>query len=161
MIWQDVPNSLAKGEEWVEDLIRYINESGRRIASGNNGTGGATTNNYSSSSTTISSGGIGPKYTLAYAATITVDKANGGNQWVTLTGNANLANAVGFSDGDELCLRVIQDATGGWTLTRSTPAKWELPENWTIYGLANRITILNYIFDSTGVARLKNAPVEI
>ena len=152
--WLAIPYSVAEGDEKLEKLIRLINDAGRG-ASGGAG-GGNVTNTFSSSTTTITGSSGGPWFVLAYSGTLTVDKANGGNQRVTMTGDAALADPVGFSDGDELTLRIQQDATGGRTLTRTTPAKWELPANYTLYGLASQVITITWKFDSTGKALIKS-----
>lgn len=155
--WLDIPASIAEGNPQLETLIRLLNESMRGVGGG--GTGNVV-NNFSSTSTVINGGGLGPRYNIPYAATVTVSKANGSNQWLTLTGDASLDDPVGFADGDELYLRIRADATGNRTLTPATPARWELPAGWTIYLASNRVMALNYVFDAAGVARLKAAPIE-
>ncbi len=137
-----------------EDLIRLINQRCRNLSFGD---GGGTTV-VSRNSTTVIGGSpsIDPWYSITFATPFTVDQANGRNQMITLTGDAVLADPVGWADGEELVLRLKQDGTGGRTVTRATPAKWELPDGFMLYGLANRIITLNYVFESTGVALLKN-----
>jgi len=149
--WVDLPQT-AEGS----DLIRMMNERGRRLAASSGNGGGTTT--ISRNTTTVISGGSGfdPWYAITFATPFTVDAANGDSQRITLTANAVLADPVGWADGEELTLRLQQDATGGRTVTRATPAKWELPAGFDLYALANGVITLTWKFDSTGKALLKS-----
>ncbi len=149
MSWVDIPSTVRP-----EDLPRMINERGRRLAS-NAGNGGATT--ISRNSTTVISGGsaFDPWFSITFADPFTVDAANGNTQKIILTADAVMNDPVGFADGEELTLRIQQDGIGGHTVTPDDPAMWELPDGYTIYGLANRKITLTYKFDSTGKALLK------
>jgi hypothetical protein len=148
--WVDIPPG-ATGDE----LIRMLNERGRRLSS-QAGNGGGTTTISRNTTTVIGGGGsIDPWFAITFADPFTVDAANGDSQQITLTADAVLADPVGWANGEELTLRLIQDATGGRTVTRATPAKWELPAGYELYALANRIIVLTYKFDSTGKGLLK------
>jgi hypothetical protein len=139
--WQPIPNPTD------DPLISQINQRGRRLGRG----GGDRVVNQS----ITYGGGTGgsytpdPWYNLSYAATLVVDKINGGAQRVTLSGDATLDDPVGFSNGDLLILRIKQDGTGGRTVTPADPARWELPTGFTLYGLANAVIILHYKFDAS------------
>jgi hypothetical protein len=64
-------------------------------------------------------GGINPVRSFPLATTtgaITVTRANGHYQYVTLTGNVTLTLTAGLAIGDELILAFTQDATGSRTL---------------------------------------------
>lgn len=76
----------------------------------------------------VTGGGGGPTtspwHTITYASTITPALSNGKNQRCTLTGNVTVAFPTGATDGGELRLVLIQDATGGRTVTLATG--WKL-----------------------------------
>lgn len=67
---------------------------------------------------------VSPWHTITYAGTITPDLANGTNQRCTLTGNVTVAFPTGATDGAQLRLVLIQDATGGRTVSLATG--WKL-----------------------------------
>jgi hypothetical protein len=146
--WTNIPNPEN------DPLITQLNLRGRRLGRGSGTTQVSQTVNFSS-------GGSGltrdPWYMITFSANITVDRANGTVQRVTLGGDAVLEDPVGFSNGDELILRLQQDATGGRTVTLNDPALWELPAGFTLFALANRVIILHYRFDAAG-ALLVAAP---
>lgn len=75
-----------------------------------------------------------------------VDLANGNHQSITLTANCTLT-ATGFTNGVScsILLEVIQDGTGGWTLT--LPAGWALATDGeaTINPSANGKTLISGI----------------
>lgn len=150
MSWVDLPESVP-----LEQLPRMVNERGRRLAGANRGTGGTT---ISRNTTTVVTGGAAfdPWFVITFADPFTVDAANGNTQRITLTADAVLNDAVGFADGEELTLRIQQNGTGGHTVTPDDPTMWELPANYTLYGLANRVITLTYKFDATGKALLKS-----
>ncbi len=54
---------------------------------------------------------------LTDAITITTDASRGGHFRVTLAGNRTLANPTNLSDGQKLLYEIVQDATGGRTIT--------------------------------------------
>lgn len=78
----------------------------------------------------VTSGGGGsttsPWHTITYASTITPDLTNGKNQRCTLTGPVTVAFPTGATDGAELRLVLIQDATGGRAVT--------LASGWKLHG---------------------------
>jgi len=57
---------------------------------------------------------------LNYAPTIAVDASQGNHFRVTLGGAAALGNPVSGTDGQKVTFEVIQDATGGRTLSYGT-----------------------------------------
>jgi Head binding len=61
--------------------------------------------------------------TLTDAATIAVDMATFLNAQVTLAGNRTLGNPTNTKDGQEGCIRIVQDGTGARTLAYG--ANWE------------------------------------
>lgn len=61
-----------------------------------------------------------PPVTLIEAATIATDASLGNHFRVTLTASRTLGNPTNLTDGQRLTWEVIQDATGGWTLTFDT-----------------------------------------
>lgn len=142
--------------EDLEELRRLVNDNFRRIGDSVGGGTGVVNQTTNVSSTVINYTGGGPWHTIAFSGSITVDKANGLNQRLTLTGNCTLNDPVGFADGDELTLRLIWNPAGGHTVTRATPAKWELPSGVTLYGLSNAVVVLVYVFDASGNGLLKS-----
>jgi hypothetical protein len=65
--------------------------------------------------------------TLTDAATITWDYSEGYNATVVLSGNRILAEPTNMEDGDYGYLRIVQDVTGGRTLT--LPASFKVVNN--------------------------------
>jgi hypothetical protein len=55
-------------------------------------------------------------YTIPYSANISISEANGSSQEVTLTGNTTLA-FTNISSGGFISIKVVQDSTGGRTVT--------------------------------------------
>lgn len=152
MSWVDLPQSI----EDMGELARMLNERGRRLAA-NSGSGGGTT--IVSRNTTNVIGGSStpdPWFAITYATPFVVSAANGASQRITLTGDATMSDPLGWADGEELVLRLQGDATGGRTVTRATPAKWELPSGYTLFLGANRVITLTYRFDATGNGLLKS-----
>jgi hypothetical protein len=59
--------------------------------------------------------------TLTDGATISVDAAKGHNFRVTLTASGHtLANPTGAYDGQHLTFEIVQDGTGGWSISLGT-----------------------------------------
>jgi hypothetical protein len=54
---------------------------------------------------------------LTYASTITLDASAGGHFRVTLTGNPAIASPANPADGQKITFELIQDGTGGRTVT--------------------------------------------
>jgi len=131
--WQDLPERIS-----AEDLIRAINERGRRLGAGNAGT---VTNIVTNSITSSSSSGpaISPWFAITYGATITPNLANGTNQRCTLTGNITVNFPTGAVDGGGLTLVLIQDATGDRVVTLATG--WKLDGGEVVPLLSTKTTI--------------------
>jgi hypothetical protein len=55
--------------------------------------------------------------TVTYAATTTIDGTLGNHFRITLTGNLTLNLPTGLADGQRILVELVQDATGGRTLT--------------------------------------------
>jgi hypothetical protein len=55
--------------------------------------------------------------TVTYAATTTIDASLGNHFRITLTGNLTLATPTNPADGQNVLLELVQDATGGRTVT--------------------------------------------
>jgi hypothetical protein len=102
-------------------LTRDIYESWKEAFSGGGGsvtvTGGSASGGGSGSTSA-------PWHTITYASAITPNLANGKNQRCTLTGDVTVNFPTGATDGAELRLVLIQDSTGGRTVTLATG--WKL-----------------------------------
>jgi hypothetical protein len=92
---------------------------------------------------------ITPWYAITYAASITPSVANGKNQRVTLTGDITVNFPTGATDGAELRLVLIQDATGGRTVTFSTGWKLDGSE---VVPLASTKSTIEVCFKSSSEA---------
>lgn len=89
--------------------------------------------------------------TLSDAATIVWDYTDGYNAQVTLGGNRTLGTPSGVVNGDYGTLKIIQDATGGRTLT--LPANFKVVNAGagaiTLTATANAVDILTWTYDGT------------
>lgn len=79
-------------------------------------TGNVSTTGTLSSSESVTAGVV----TITYAATITPNAAAGNHFRCTLTGNVTLNAPTGGLDGQKITVELIQDVTGGRTLTLGT-----------------------------------------
>ena len=90
---------------------------------------------------------------LTDAPTIAVDFNAGINFGVTLAGNRTLANPINAKSGQSGVIRVIQDGTGGRTLTYGT--NWRLPggssSGGSLSAAANAVDIVAYFVGSDGL----------
>lgn len=64
-------------------------------------------------------------YEITYASTVAVDRDDGAQQKITLTGNWAPTAISNVREGEELVLKVSQDGTGGHTLTWPSAVKWQ------------------------------------
>jgi len=87
-----------------------------------------------------------PWHPIAYASTITPNLANGKNQRCTLTGDVTVNFPTGATDGGELRLVLIQDATGGRTVTLTTG--WNL-DGGEVVSLPSTKTTIEVCFKSS------------
>ena len=98
----------------------------------------------------VSGGGsaptVSPWHAITYASTITPALSNGKNQRCTLTGNVTVAFPTGATDGAELRLVLIQDATGGRTVSLATG--WKL-DGGEVVTLPNTKSIIDVCFKSS------------
>ena len=89
--------------------------------------------------------------TLVDAATIVWDYTDGYNAQVTLGGNRILGTPSGVVNGDYGTLKIIQDVTGGRTLT--LPATFKVVNGGagaiTLTAAANAVDILTWTYDGT------------
>lgn len=95
-------------------------------------------------------GGAEPGYVIPYAATVTVNCANGAHQHLTLTGPVTLAAPAGATDC-RLALFIIQDGTGGRLVTFD--AAWKIPVGFEIDPTPDTYTAIDLRFDPAGNAR--------
>lgn len=74
----------------------------------------------------------GAAVTASVTGTATVDWTRGTLQQITLTGDVTLTFA-GLGDGQRVTLLVVQDGTGGWTVTWPSDVRWpgNVPPAWT------------------------------
>ena len=150
--WQTVPDSwdaaasspITRQRVYMSKgvLTRDIYESWKEAFSGGGGsvtvTGGSTGGG---SAPTVS-----PWHPITYASTITPALSNGKNQRCTLTGNVTVAFPTGATDGGELRLVLIQDGTGGRTVTLATG--WKL-DGGEVVTLPNTKSIIDVCFKSS------------
>jgi hypothetical protein len=66
-------------------------------------------------------GSLGPQ-SVAYSSTITIDASQIGEARITLAGNPNIAAPVNPTDGQSIVFHLLQDATGGRTVTWTSGA---------------------------------------
>ena len=114
----------------------------------NNATIGSGTVNASTVTSTTTMSASGNAYmtiaTLTDGATITPNFGANNNFTVTLGGNRTLANATNLTAGQSGVIYVVQDATGGRTLSYGTI--WKFPSNTapTLSTAANAVDALFY-----------------
>lgn len=89
---------------------------------------------------------VSPWHTITFASTITPNIANGKNQRCTLTGNVTVNFPTGATDGGELRLVLMQDATGGRSVTLGTG--WKLDGSGVV-ALPNTKSTLEVCFKSS------------
>lgn len=90
--------------------------------------------------------------TLTYGATITPNFSASNNFAVTLTGNATLANPTGILPGSSGHIFVVQDATGGRTMSFGSYWKFSGGTAPTLTSTANaRDVLVYYVADSTDI----------
>jgi len=91
-------------------------------------------------------------YTLGYSASKTWDIDNGYNAKITLTGDCVLT-ITNADDGCSGCLIVIQDASGGHTLSFAAPTYNKVIDGGflTLNESANAINILTFVSDGTNL----------
>ena len=64
-------------------------------------------------------------YTISYAASVSVDREDGENQKITLTGNWAPASIDNVAEGQEVYVQITQDGTGSRTIDFGTLVLWE------------------------------------
>ena len=64
-------------------------------------------------------------YTITYGSTVAVDRSNGEHQKITLTGDWTPSAISSMQEGDELVIKMIQDAIGGRTIDFGTLVYWQ------------------------------------
>ena len=90
--------------------------------------------------------------TLTDAATIAVDQSSGINFQVTLGGNRTLGAPSSTTPGTTFTILVIQDATGGRTLSYNAVYKFVGGTAFAIDTAANRVSLLScYVRDSSNI----------
>lgn len=89
--------------------------------------------------------------TLTAGATVTIDASLGDTFLLTANQNFTLANPINPTNGQRIIVRILQDATGGRTLTLDT--KWRLGTDLTaplvLTVTANKTDYLGAYYDST------------
>lgn len=92
------------------------------VAQGNDSriTGAAPTASPTFTGTVTAARVVASPVTVTYAATTTIDASLGNHFRITLTGNVTLAIPTNPIDGQHIIIELIQDATGGRTLTLAT-----------------------------------------
>lgn len=89
--------------------------------------------------------------TLTDGTNISWSTSNSSVAKVTLTGSHTLDNPTGIFDGGTYILRVIQDGTGGWSLSYGTAYKWPGGSAPTLSSAAGSIDILTFVSDGTNM----------
>jgi hypothetical protein len=90
--------------------------------------------------------------TLTDAATIAIDQSAGLNFQVTLGGNRALGAPSGTTPGTTFTILVIQDGTGGRTLSYNAVYKFPGGTAFAIDTVANRVSLLScYVRDSSNI----------
>lgn len=95
---------------------------------------------------------------LTDAATIAVDLATGIDFTVTLAGNRTLGFPTNLTVGKRGRIRVVQDATGGRTLSYASGYVWSGGTVGSVDTTANRETFLDYDVVAAGKVRLAASP---
>jgi len=67
---------------------------------------------------------LGPIITLSYAATLALDRNDGRNQKITLTGNIDFTAINNLEEGDFIHLTILEDGSGTHTITFSAGIIW-------------------------------------
>jgi hypothetical protein len=97
---------------------------------------------------TVAGNTISPYASLTDAATVTVDLSLSNNFQVTLGGNQVLGAPTNVTAGQSGVIRVVQDATGGRTLSYNTTWKFAGGTIPTLTTTANAIDLLAYHVES-------------
>jgi hypothetical protein len=87
---------------------------------------------------------------------ITPDATSSNNFDYTLTGNLTIANPTGLAAGMVLNFRLLQDGTGGRTITLGSKFKWPGGIVPTWITTANAVNFFSAYYDSAGDALLCN-----
>lgn len=85
------------------------------------------------------------------AGTKNIDWTTGNNHLLTLTGNPTLTFTTppGTTGTTHLTLRLVQDATGGRTITWPATVKWIGSSAPTLSTAANAVDIVTFYFNGT------------
>ena len=95
--------------------------------------------------------------TLTDAANIAWNMANGVHATVTLTGNRTIDNPTNLQAGAIVVLRVVQDGTGGRTLSYGTAFKWTGAAAPVVSAGANQVTLVSFLCDGTNLQELSRS----
>src|SRR6185312_4452188 len=80
-------------------------------------------------------------------ASITINGANGDRQLLTVTANTTLSFS-GFLQGQSVTLRIVENVTGGFTITLPS-GKWPYGASTAFITTTNAINLLNIYYDGT------------
>jgi hypothetical protein len=86
--------------------------------------------------------------TLAYSPAITPDAQLGGHFRVTLTGNPAINAPTSPADGQKITLEVVQDATGGRTVTWGTGIQFGAAGAPTLSTAAGKRDVLGFLYSA-------------
>lgn len=90
-----------------------------------------------------------PTFDLPYSATVTPDYLDGDQQKIDLTGNVTVNAPTNMVIGDYLMLKLVQDGTGGRTVTWFAGITW-LSADYSINSTADKVSV--YAFKKTGTS---------
>lgn len=90
--------------------------------------------------------------TVTYAATTTIDASTGNHFRITLTGNLTLAAPSNPTDGQRILIELIQNGTGGYTLTLDSAfnVTTSITGAITLVTTANTRTYIGAVYRSAG-----------
>lgn len=90
-----------------------------------------------------------PIFSLTYAANVTPNFLNSDKQKITLTGNVTFVAPTNMEVGDAIELQILQDGTGGRTVTWFAGITWMSPD-YSVNSTASKKSI--YVIEKTGAA---------
>ena len=88
-------------------------------------------------------------YTVTDAASVELDGGESKNFSWTIAGARTLATPVNFKNGDTMTLKVIQDGTGGRTITWPSNFVWESGKPPVLKSAASAIDVFQFHYDGT------------
>jgi hypothetical protein len=91
---------------------------------------------------------------LTYAATINLNVSDGGHFRCTLTGNATIASPSDPADGQKITLELIQDATGGRTVSWGAAFDFGTTGAPTPTATASKRDLIGFVYSASASAWL-------